>query len=185
MKNRIAQEQMAHDDPDNPMRVFGDDVEARDETHVWSFSTPAKDKELEKIAKRLEGDELSKFDIDEGVIRPSDYLKIHFSLPIWKVCKHKYLALFRRKLKEAVMARHRETKRPVYVAFNQGALRIVYTLNDRKLMDEVFETCKESFTRIANRDLPQITRATPDQTSITDFLPPREESESEDGMGDL
>ena len=231
-KHRIAQEQMARDDPDNPMRVFGEDVEARgtkrsfddvekaiergiqkgiegtitllkehttktledlhkalieklNETHVWSFSTPGRDKELEEIAKRLEGDELVKFDEDEGIIRPSDFLKKHFSLNIWKVLKNKYNSLFRRKLKEAVKARHRETQRPVYITLNQGALRIVYSLNDLKLMEEVFKTCEESFTRITNRDLQQITRATPGQTLITDFTTPRDDSDTDDDMGDL
>ena len=106
MKHRIAQEQMARDDPDNPMRVFGEDVEARgtkrsfddvekaiergiqkgiegtitllkehttktledlhkalieklNETHVWSFSTPGRDKELRKSPSGSKGMSLS------------------------------------------------------------------------------------------------------------------------------
>ena len=121
-------------------------------THVWSFSRTAGHDVLARIGHVVGGGELMQLDLDERIVRTTDFLREQLSNDVWELYGRKIKSLFALELKRAKLAQCEREEVPPYVAFNQGEHRIVYTEADRELMEQVLHDLTPRLASLAGRD---------------------------------
>lgn len=122
-------------------------------SHPWDFHKHrGLQNTLVDIGNIVEGEELTKLDGDEHLVRIVDFLKERLTPATWRQHGNKLKNIFAIELKKSKIEQYHADGTALFIARAQGEYRIIYTEADHELMTTVFTKCKRRFNGIITRD---------------------------------